>query len=508
MADQKRLTPAQKKLLEKQNKAATKIQCLVRKFTAKRRVMRRAQNSWQRVFDPQFKLYFWFNKVNGNTQWNIPKFVTLFTDEDDKAAGNICRIVRGFIHRTRARKKVYAKYTRFYDSNVNRFYWMDNTTGQTMWKVSKWLVKQEVPLPPEDKQLFDAMAKIKELEAKLKEKEKDIKQVRRQRYEELEPQVMVDRVEKAKLLTRSKHMDDWQTDELCAWFTELKMEQYIPTLFQNRVDGYLFVNLADEDWHDLGIQSKFHTRKLQLSMKAFRTRYENRKARVGEEDDDLISEYAPSELSDIIRAEEGYKEEVEEEEEEEEEVEAYEEEIEAVELTEEQKLEKEMDEQNIHIVTKVPGDMTNYPMIGDIVRVKYVCYRVAKEGEWNEKLVTSTKNGIGKVSVEFVLGFNQVVKGFDRAVKMMSTGERASITLTPEYAYGAEGLFPHIPPNAEIRFEVTLYGFRPRPAWIKPLIQEPGLSQQPYEPKPGDIAGVFKEDSDDEGGGSASPKKN
>ena len=34
--------------------------------------------------------------------------------------------------------------------------------------------------------------------------------------------------------------------------------------------------------------------------------------------------------------------------------------------------------------------------------------------------------------------------------------------VTAEYAYGKEGLFPHIPPNAEILFNITLLGFRPR----------------------------------------------
>ena len=52
----------------------------------------------------------------------------------------------------------------------------------------------------------------------------------------------------------------------------------------------------------MGIVSRFHTRKLQLIMKAYRSRYERKLARIME-DDDLISEYAPSELSDRIAQE-------------------------------------------------------------------------------------------------------------------------------------------------------------------------------------------------------------
>lgn len=83
-------------------------------------------------------------------------------------------------------------------------------------------------------------------------------------------------------------------------------------------------------------------------------------------------------------------------------------------------------------------------------------------------------------SVEFVLGIGQVIKGFDRAIPQMTVGERAKLVFTPEYAYGDEGLFPHIPPKSKIRFDLTVLGFRPRAIWIKPLIQEPGLSEKPY----------------------------
>lgn len=83
-------------------------------------------------------------------------------------------------------------------------------------------------------------------------------------------------------------------------------------------------------------------------------------------------------------------------------------------------------------------------------------------------------------SVEFVLGIGQVIKGFDRAITQMTVGERSRIIVSPEYAYGTDGLFPHIPPKSSLRFDLTVLGFRPRAIWIKPLIQEPGLSEKPY----------------------------
>ena len=45
----------------------------------------------------------------------------------------------------------------------------------------------------------------------------------------------------------------------------------------------------------------------------------------------------------------------------------------------------------------------------------------------------STKHVLERPWVEFVLGVDQVVKGFDRAIPLMSVGERSKITVTPEY---------------------------------------------------------------------------
>lgn len=95
-------------------------------------------------------------------------------------------------------------------------------------------------------------------------------------------------------------------------------------------------------------------------------------------------------------------------------------------------------------------------------------------------MVTSSKNAMMRQSVEFVLGVGQVIKGFDRAIPQMSIGERSKITVTPEYGYGTDGLFPHIPANASLMFDLTLLGFRVRAIWVKPLIQMPGLSEKPY----------------------------
>ena len=40
----------------------------------------------------------------------------------------------------------------------------------------------------------------------------------------------------------------------------------------------------------------------------------------------------------------------------------------------------------------------------------------------------------------------------------MSLGERATLTCTPDYAYGVAGAPPDIPPDATLEFDVELVG--------------------------------------------------
>ncbi|XP_053393872.1 peptidyl-prolyl cis-trans isomerase FKBP1A-like [Mercenaria mercenaria] len=58
----------------------------------------------------------------------------------------------------------------------------------------------------------------------------------------------------------------------------------------------------------------------------------------------------------------------------------------------------------------------------------------------------------------FTLFGNEVITGWDYAVASMKVGERARFDIPPEYAYGARGAPPDIPPNAELLFDIELLG--------------------------------------------------
>ena len=50
----------------------------------------------------------------------------------------------------------------------------------------------------------------------------------------------------------------------------------------------------------------------------------------------------------------------------------------------------------------------------------------------------------------------QVIRGWDEGVIQMSLGERAKLTITPDYGYGARGAAGVMPPNATLIFDVEL----------------------------------------------------
>jgi len=95
-----------------------------------------------------------------------------------------------------------------------------------------------------------------------------------------------------------------------------------------------------------------------------------------------------------------------------------------------------------------PGDGTNFPKKGDTVTIHYV--GTLLDGS---KFDSSRDRGSPFVTV---IGVGKVIKGWDEGVLQLSVGEKATLTATPDYAYGSRGFPPVIPPNSTLKFEVEL----------------------------------------------------
>jgi len=57
---------------------------------------------------------------------------------------------------------------------------------------------------------------------------------------------------------------------------------------------------------------------------------------------------------------------------------------------------------------------------------------------------------------KFTLGEGKVIGGWEVGLSSMQIGERCTLTCAPQYAYGAKGVPPMIPPSAALIFDVEL----------------------------------------------------
>nr|O94746.1 RecName: Full=FK506-binding protein 1; Short=FKBP; AltName: Full=Peptidyl-prolyl cis-trans isomerase; Short=PPIase; AltName: Full=Rapamycin-binding protein [Cryptococcus neoformans var. grubii H99]AAD16171.1 macrolide-binding protein FKBP12 [Cryptococcus neoformans var. grubii]AAD16172.1 macrolide-binding protein FKBP12 [Cryptococcus neoformans var. grubii] len=94
------------------------------------------------------------------------------------------------------------------------------------------------------------------------------------------------------------------------------------------------------------------------------------------------------------------------------------------------------------------GDGKTFPQPGDNVTIHYV--GTLLDGS---KFDSSRDRGTPFVCR---IGQGQVIRGWDEGVPQLSVGQKANLICTPDYAYGARGFPPVIPPNSTLKFEVEL----------------------------------------------------
>lgn len=92
---------------------------------------------------------------------------------------------------------------------------------------------------------------------------------------------------------------------------------------------------------------------------------------------------------------------------------------------------------------KNPGALS-----GDIVWVHYT-----------GKLTDGTQfdSSVGSKPFKFTLGQGQVIKGWDEGIVGMKVGEKRTLVIPPDLAYGPGGS-GKIPPNATLNFDVEMIG--------------------------------------------------
>ncbi|XP_029468545.1 peptidyl-prolyl cis-trans isomerase FKBP1A [Rhinatrema bivittatum] len=102
----------------------------------------------------------------------------------------------------------------------------------------------------------------------------------------------------------------------------------------------------------------------------------------------------------------------------------------------------------VSLETICPGDGSTFPKKGQTVVVHYV--GLLEDGS---KFDSSRDRG---KPFMFKFGQQQVIRGWEEGLAQMSVGQRAKLTCTPDFAYGAGGQPGIIPPNATLIFDVEL----------------------------------------------------
>ncbi|KAI9142676.1 hypothetical protein BKA69DRAFT_1123743 [Paraphysoderma sedebokerense] len=104
------------------------------------------------------------------------------------------------------------------------------------------------------------------------------------------------------------------------------------------------------------------------------------------------------------------------------------------------------------------GNKWKQPEVGDEVHLLYTGRLVPKDGNEEKKVFDSNTNRESPFT--FPLGRGQVIQGWDKGIATMKKGEKAVLTIKPEYGYGETGAGDSIPPNSTLEFEVELLGWK------------------------------------------------
>ncbi|KAK2855037.1 hypothetical protein Q7C36_006906 [Tachysurus vachellii] len=109
----------------------------------------------------------------------------------------------------------------------------------------------------------------------------------------------------------------------------------------------------------------------------------------------------------------------------------------------------------------------------EVLYKPFLCHRKTKYGdlllvhydgflESNGTMFHSSRQEGDKHPVWFTLGIREVIKGWDKGLQNMCTGEKRKLTIPPSLAYGKEGK-GKIPPESSLIFDIELIEIRNGP---------------------------------------------
>ncbi|MBM3886465.1 FKBP-type peptidyl-prolyl cis-trans isomerase [Candidatus Dependentiae bacterium] len=107
-------------------------------------------------------------------------------------------------------------------------------------------------------------------------------------------------------------------------------------------------------------------------------------------------------------------------------------------------------------VLKTPAADAKSPEKGKQIEVHYTGW-LNENGQPGKKFDSSVDRGF---PFKFVIGFGQVIEGWDEGVIAMKVGEKRRLYIPSKMGYGAYGAGAVIPPNADLIFDVELLAIK------------------------------------------------
>ncbi|KAF8152838.1 peptidyl-prolyl cis-trans isomerase [Mycena galopus ATCC 62051] len=106
------------------------------------------------------------------------------------------------------------------------------------------------------------------------------------------------------------------------------------------------------------------------------------------------------------------------------------------------------------------GDGQTFPKKNDVVVIHYDGYLLDSSTSNNRGAKFDSSRDRNKpFQTEICVG--KVIKGWDEGIPQLTKGAHATLTITPDYGYGARGFPPVIPPNSTLIFDVELIDINP-----------------------------------------------
>ncbi|CAI6337541.1 unnamed protein product [Periconia digitata] len=114
------------------------------------------------------------------------------------------------------------------------------------------------------------------------------------------------------------------------------------------------------------------------------------------------------------------------------------------------------------------GNGQIYPKKHDEIAMEYTGWLYNDNAIDNKGHRFDSSVGRGDLITE--IGVGRVIKGWDEGIlgstesSPMSLGEKATLTISADYGYGANGFLGHIPPNSTLVFDIELKAINGRRA--------------------------------------------